>query len=235
MSVKKERKYFIVGIAVFVIVVLGIVAGLYCYINRFDPQEYVQAFLDVSYKQKTEVYVELTGISEDEAEQIFENNLDYTMNKFPSEVMTEELKKEYRSLFGSLAKKADYTVDEAKREEDGSYQVELTVKPILLLRDTYQTFQEQAQEYATQVSNDVMNGQAMPEEQEMQTAVYQIYYDVLKKAMDQGIHYGSACKMTLHLDQDEQGYYQIRKSDLQRLDQLLIKEVENDENANDEN
>lgn len=229
MSVKKERKYFIVGIAVFVALVMAVVA-LYYYVNRFDPQEYVQAFLDVSYKQKTENYVELTGITDAEAEQIFEDNLDYTMSKFPSEVMTDELKTEYRSLFGSLAKKADYTVDEAKREEDGSYQVELTVKPILLLRDTYQTFQEQAQEYATQVSNDVMNGLAMPEEQEMQVAVYQIYYDVLKQAMEQGINYGSPCKMTLHLEQDDQGYYEIRKSDLQRLDQLLIKSVEDNEN-----
>lgn len=57
---------------------------IYCYINRFDPQEYVQAFLDVSYKQKTESYIKQTGISEKEAKQVFEDNLAYTMENFRS-------------------------------------------------------------------------------------------------------------------------------------------------------
>ena len=39
------------------IIVAATATMIYCYINRFDPQEYVQAFLDVSYKQKTESYI----------------------------------------------------------------------------------------------------------------------------------------------------------------------------------
>lgn len=76
--------------------------------------------------------------------------------------MTDEMTEEYRELFADLAKKTSYTVGEATREENGTYQVVLTVKPITLLKDTYAEFQEKAQEYATKVSNDVMNGQAMP-------------------------------------------------------------------------
>ena len=77
MSVKREKKYFIIAIVVFVLAVTA-AAVIYCYINRFDPQEYVQAFLDVSYKQETEQYRELTGITEKEAKKIFEDNLDKT-------------------------------------------------------------------------------------------------------------------------------------------------------------
>ena len=168
------------------IIVAATATMIYCYINRFDPQEYVQAFLDVSYKQKTESYIKQTGISEKEAKQVFEDNLAYTMEKFPEHVMTDEMTEEYRELFADLAKKTSYTVGEATREENGTYQVVLTVKPITLLKDTYAEFQEKAQEYATKVSNDVMNGQAMPEETQMQTEIYQIYYEVLSQAAEKG-------------------------------------------------
>ena len=80
------------------IIVAATATMIYCYINRFDPQEYVQAFLDVSYKQKTESYIKQTGISEKEAKQVFEDNLAYTMEKFPEHVMTDEMIEEYREL-----------------------------------------------------------------------------------------------------------------------------------------
>ena len=224
MSVKKEKKYFIIGIVVFVLAVTA-VAAIYYYVNRFDPQEYVQAFLDVSYKQETEQYRDITGISEKQAKKIFEDNLDYTMEKFPASVMSDKLESEYRELFGTIAKQTNYTVGGGTREKDGTYQVEVSVKPITLLSDTYETFQEKAQAYATQVTNNVMNGQAMPGEDEMQSAVYQIYYEVLKEGMDQGLIYGNPCTVLLHLDHDQDGYYEIRKSDLKELDHLLIENV----------
>ena len=102
MSGKKEKKYFIVGIIMVAIIVAASATMIYCYINRFDPQKYVQAFLDVSYKQKTESYIKQTGISEKEAKKVFEDNLDYTMEKFPDHVMTEEMTEEYRELFADL-------------------------------------------------------------------------------------------------------------------------------------
>ena len=70
MSGKKEKKHLIVGIIMVAIIVAATATMIYCYINRFDPREYVQAFLDVSYKQKTESYIKQTGISEKEAKQI---------------------------------------------------------------------------------------------------------------------------------------------------------------------
>ena len=225
MSGKKEKKHFIVGIIMVAIIVAATATMIYCYINRFDPQEYVQAFLDVSYKQKTESYIKQTGISEKEAKQVFEDNLAYTMEKFPEHVMTDEMTEEYRELFADLAKKTSYTVGEATREENGTYQVVLTVKPITLLKDTYAEFQKKAQEYATKVSNDVMNGQAMPEETQMQTEIYQIYYEVLSQAAEKGLKYGKPNKIVLHVEKDKEGKYGIRKADLQNLDHLLIESV----------
>ena len=55
MSGKKGKEHFIVGIIMVAIIVAATATMIYCYINRFDPQEYVQAFLDVSYKQKIRI------------------------------------------------------------------------------------------------------------------------------------------------------------------------------------
>ena len=49
-----------------------------------------KAVLDASYKKQTEAYAEITGTSEEEAQQIFEDNLDTTMEQFESSPMPED-------------------------------------------------------------------------------------------------------------------------------------------------
>ena len=70
------KKRIILIAAALAVLITGAVIGTNLYRNRFDAGEYVQAVLDVSYKNETEQYVEITGVSKEEAEQIFENNLD---------------------------------------------------------------------------------------------------------------------------------------------------------------
>ena len=75
----KKKKIILITVIVAVILAAGTFAAIYLYINRFDASEYVQAVLDTSYKNETDQYVEITGISNKEAEKIFEDNLDATM------------------------------------------------------------------------------------------------------------------------------------------------------------
>ena len=91
------KKYVMFGVAA-----VAAAAGIYFYMNRFDPVRYVQAVLDVSYKEKTEEYSKMTGTSRKEAEAVFEKNLDVTMEKFHSSAISEELEKKYRILFTQI-------------------------------------------------------------------------------------------------------------------------------------
>ena len=59
--------------------------------TAFDACAYMQAILDVSYKNETEDYMELTGATEEEANEIFQNNLDATMHEFHTADLSEEL------------------------------------------------------------------------------------------------------------------------------------------------
>ena len=49
--------------------------------TTFDACAYMQAILDVSYRNETEDYMELTGATQEDADKIFQNNLDATMHE----------------------------------------------------------------------------------------------------------------------------------------------------------
>ena len=216
-----KRRIILIA-AVIVVLVAGAAAGAYLYMNRFDAGEYVRAVLDVSYKNKTDKYVEITGIPEEEAAQIFEDNLNATMKGFETSSMPEALLPQYRELFSELAKRVSYTVGQPVKKEAGIYEVTVKVKPVTLFPDTYGTFQEKAQEYADQVTNSVMNGAEMPGEEEMQNQIYQIYYDVLKSHVDSGMLYGEAEDVVLRVKKEGSREFTIDQDDMDKLDSMLI-------------
>ena len=218
------KKRIILIAAVIVVLVAGAAAGAYLYMNRFDAGEYVRAVLDVSYKNKTDKYVEITGVPEEEAAQIFEDNLNATMKGFETSSMPEELLPQYRELFSELAKRVSYTVGQPVKKEAGVYEVTVKVKPVTLFPDTYGTFQEKAQEYADQVTNSVMNGAEMPGEEEMQNQIYQIYYDVLKSHVDSGMLYGEAEDVVLRVKKEGSREFTIDQDDMDKLDAMLIED-----------
>ena len=225
----KKKKITLIIAILAVIIAAGASVGTYLYINRFDAGEYVQAVLDTSYKNKTEQYVEITGISQKEAEKIFEDNLDATMAGFESSEMPEEMLPKYRELFGEIAGKVSYTIGEPEKQEDGTYTGPVIVKPITLFTDTYETFQTRAQEYAQEVTDSVTNGGEMPTDEEMQNRIYQIYYDVLKERVDSGMLYGGARNITLHVTKESSREFVIDPDDMDKLDSMLIESVDNGE------
>lgn len=222
----KKKKIIIICIAVLAVLAAGLAAGFYAYINRFDAGDYVQAVLDVSYKGETAAYMEITGASEEDARKIFEDNLDATMEGFESSDMPEELKPKYRELFAELAGSVNYTIEKTEHQEDGSYAVHVQIKPVSLFSDTYDTFQQKAQEYADQVTDSVMQGGEMPTDEEMQSQVYQIYYDVLREALDKGSLYGEVRDVTVRVEKTGFTSFEADGEDMDILDSLLIEDAQ---------
>lgn len=219
-----RKKFFLIAALPVIFLLLGAV-GISLYNNRYDAGDYVRAVLDVSYKNETERYVDITGVSQSEAEKIFENNLDATMEGFETSDMPEELLPQYRELFAALAQNVSYTVSDPEKEENNVYEVLVKVKPITLLSDTYNTFQKKAQEYADQVTDSVMNGAEMPTDEEMQKEIYKIYYEVLREKMDTGMLYGEVKNITLKVTKEGNREFVISQDDMERLDALLIEDV----------
>lgn len=189
--------------------------------TKFDACAYMQALLDVSYRNETEGYMELTGAAQEDANEIFQNNLDATMHEFHTAELSEELEESYRSLFEKTVKQVKYTVGEAVEEEDG-YTIDISVEPILLFDKTYEVFQKKAEEYAAEISNQVMKGEEMPSDEEIQDHIYQTYYEVLTEELEDGLTYGEAESITVHICKTEDGVYEIPDEDLRALDQAMI-------------
>lgn len=190
--------------------------------SRFDASMYTQAVLDASYKNQTEMYVELTDIAKQEADTIFQTNLDATMEAFKSEKLSPELEAQYRELFSTIIKQVKYTVGEGQKKDNGGYEVEVSVEPITLFDDTYQTFQVRAEEYAKEITDSVMNGAALPADEEIQEHVYQLYYEILKTELDAGVRYGEVEQVLLYIEKTEDGQYRINKENLRELDGKMI-------------
>lgn len=190
--------------------------------TKFDACAYMQAILDVSYKNQTESYMEITGVTQEEADEIFKKNLDATMHEFSATELPEELEQNYRLLFEDTVKQVKYTVGEAVEGENKSYTVDVAVEPILLFDDTYEEFQNKTEEYASEISNHVMSGEEMPSDDEIQNQVYQTYYEVLQTAMNEGLTYGEVKNITVHMNRTEDGAYEIPDEDLRALDEAMI-------------
>ncbi len=190
--------------------------------TTFDACAYMQAILDVSYKNQTENYMEITGVTQEEADAIFRKNLDATMHEFSTTELPEDLEEDYRALFENTVKQVRYTVGEAAEEENHSYTVEVAVEPILLFDDTYEEFQDKTEEYASEISNNVMNGEEMPSDDEIQNQVYKTYYEVLEAGLNKGLTYGDVKKIVVHINRTEDGSYEIPDEDLRAIDQAMI-------------
>ncbi|WP_251391749.1 hypothetical protein [Mediterraneibacter agrestimuris] len=203
-------------------VIMAMVCMMFGGCSRFDAGVYTQAVLDASYKNQTESYIELTETTKEDAEAFFQKRLNATMEEFKSEKLSEELEGDYKSLFEQVMKQVKYTVGESKKEEDDSYTVNVSVEPVTLFDDTYQSFQKKAEEYAESVTERVMNGDEMPTDEEIQEEVYKLYYEILKEEMDAGMKYGAARELTLHIMRTEDGNYEINSEDLQVLEENLI-------------
>lgn len=213
-----HKKWF--GAVGCLILLLILCAVLYC--NRFEPKTFTQAFLDASYKNITEDYISQTGTNQEEADAVFQKNIDAAMEQMTN--LKEGMSEEYRSLFEQILKEVRYSLGEVIKDKNGNYMVQVIVEPMLLFENTYDTFQAKAQEYAANISNFVMAGGEMPGEEEMQAELFQIYYDILKENVDSGLVYGEPQTIVLHIYKQKPFTYEISDEDLQMLDDLLISE-----------
>ena len=147
------------------------------------------------------------------------------MEEFENLNLPDELENKYRQLFGDLIRNVKYTVSEAKEDDNGNFTVDVSIEPLTIFDDTYTDFQNQAKEYATQVSNDVMNGATMPSDEEMQNHIYELYYEILNQDLEKGLQYGETEVITVHVNRGEGDIYEIPQEDMTALDEAMLSQT----------
>ena len=69
----------------------------------------------------------------------------------------------------------------------------------------------------------------MPTDEEMQSRVYEIYYDVLREALDKGSLYGEVKDVSVHVEKTGMTSFEADQEDMDFLDSLLIEDAQAEE------
>ncbi len=180
-----------------------------------NAKEYAQAVLDASYKGEFDSYMELTDSTEEEAREMYEGNVDTTMEVVGFEELgvSEEMQANYRQLFLDMAKQAKYSLGDVSEIENG-YEIEVTVEPFTGMSNL-------ETELTDALMADLASVTEIPSEEELNEMTMQKMYDLLSEKVANP-EYGEAQTMTLRVTADSDNVYSIPEEDTTALDSAMF-------------
>ena len=135
---------------------------------------------------------------------------------FQVEYPTDEMTQRAKELIEKIYSKSKYTVGTGSKTKDGDFVVEVTVSPIEVLNlitdeDLFDALEQSG--YAEAVTD---------EEVEAADAVYgMLALDLLEQALPQ-LTYGEDQIIMLQLKPDDDGYYTLVETGIQKVDEVMI-------------
>ena len=191
---------------------VGMLAG--CGMKPDDAKSYVQATLDAGYKANFDEYTKITDSTKEEAQKLFDNNIDTVTNSlgFSALGATEETMDKYRELLEEIFAKVKYTVGDAK-ETDGGFEVEVTAEPMEIFSGMQDELVAKMQE--------AVAGKEISEDDVNQLAIDMVHELLSEKLAD--VTDGEPQTITVHVTKNSDGVWNITESDLQAVDAALFK------------
>ena len=188
-----------IGAVVSCLLVCGLLAACGA---KLDARAYLQAMLDLSYKGDSAAYVEMKLGTSEEAAALYERGIDSEMTFFTEKLsMSEDLEADFRSLFKEIYGKAKYTVGEAKKQEDGSYVVEITYERM-------KVFEPALTVYNNNIASLPEAWEAMeetPAQEEMLEDMTEVLRDALQESIG-SVEYEAAQSLTIRIELVENVY-----------------------------
>ena len=188
----------------------------------FDATGYTQAVLDLITRGETEAYEGFADTSEEEARQQYEAVISSYMQEFDSLGFSDELTEKFRSYIPDLMKKTKYTIQEAKEQEDGNFEVGVEVEPVKMIGGVEEELKQKLQEYITKVQEQILNNQAAPTDEEMTEAAGEMLYECLSQVLEDP-QYGEKSMITVHVQESKKdNVWEIPSEDIDALVTALI-------------
>ena len=192
-----------ISLAAICMLVISMLAGCG---TKFDASKYVQAQLDNSFKNDSSLIVEQKNASAEEASDVYEQGVDTVVDNFFIGVsVSDDLKERYRKVFQEMFKKAEYTVKDATKQDDGSYSVVVEYKKMKFFEPALEQLKAKAEEMNSDDVND--------------------YFDALAEIMEgilaDGVEYGDAQTMDVHVEIQNK-MYTINSSDIQKMNNEIF-------------
>lgn len=194
--------------------------------SKFDASEYLQGILDNSYKHDSSKLVELGYCTEEEAEEVYQEGIDANISILESTVtLSDDLMAGYEALFQKVYAMADYTVGEAQKQDDDSYIVPVTYKPMNLFSDVEAAFTEEVTAYTEDLYTRAANGELDDVDEaaltdQMMNDIMQLYLDLLNDACD-SMTYGDEATMDIRIEKADK-VYTPNSDDLLALESAIL-------------
>lgn len=209
------RKAVVLLVAVMLAAVLGGCG------NSFDASGYVKALLDNSYKNDSTAFVEQKVGTEEQASELYEQGIDTELNSITSQVqLSDELSAEFREVLKDVFKNVKYTVGEATKGENGSYDVEVKYQKMDVFAPAMESFNAASEAYIAEMTEKAQNGEETPSESEMTEAVFTMLKDAIKESMG-NVSYEDEASTTIHIELVDK-VYTPNEDDIYNLEELLF-------------
>lgn len=206
----------------FTFAICGLLAG--CSLLNFDASGYIKACLDANTHGEFAEYAKITGVSEEEAEQQYNDLLDQQVSYLSSYNLSEEKASAFRDLYVSIYKNFKYEVGDAVKNEDNSYSVPVTTYKLQIFKD----IMKEGETYITDYVNQAIEAGKTPTEDEIYTAVTDYMFDSLSSNLN-ALEYAEPVNTTVMVTPeklDSRTVYSVSQTDLQGLLESLI-DIEN--------
>lgn len=184
---------------------------------------YIQAVLDCSYYGKTEQYAKLTKASAEEAEKVYQDEVDYVTElicfRFAVEpsCISDETHEGYETLAKNVLNKTKFTVDKAVKSGD-VYHVTIHCEPI----DFWDIAYEDVESYYVDDFGVKYEAASTTEERELLEEEYAVnVLEILNGYVDE-IGYEDPVKKIVEITEDKDGKEGIADQDWLDIDSLIL-------------
>lgn len=187
--------------------------------------DYMQGLLDARYKADYSTYMRLSESTKDEAEKMYKSVIEYLQEgmydyyEIDADCLTDELEEAYYDLAASIYKKTDYTVNDAKKEND-KWHVVVDVKPIDFFDVSYEEAAEFAKNYGSDISDEEYSEFTDEEWDNWENDYAQGLLDILKTYVDK-VSYGEVISMDNELT-IEDDVYGFDDDDIYKIDDYVL-------------
>lgn len=202
-------------IAVLLAVVMGMLAG--CgNIKKFDAGVYTKSCLDAMYKGEFDEYIKLTQLSEEEAQDDYEENIESLIEEYEDMGLSEELLDRFESLYAKILKKAKYSIKEVKEDKDKNYTVDVEIEPMRIFEGIGEETMVQVQKYVT----DLAAAGTEPTDEELNEKIFQVLYEVMSERIE-NITYNEPKIVTVKVTKADDNVYEISEEDYVKMDEAM--------------
>lgn len=213
-TLRKTLAFLLIVIAAF---------GLVGCAKEFDATGYVKAELDLITKHDIEQYMDVMGVSETEAKQIYEEGMSgmtASIDQMEAAGLPADLVDDYELWMIDLIVNTKYTVLEAEKSGD-DYIVPVEVEPIKAFANVSDRLNEELTIYMQDMITDISNGGTQPTNEEINLWVYQLLLDIVTENLETPA-YGEKQTFEITISKNSDGLYAPDETEIANLGMNLI-------------